>query len=331
MVNSTELYIGEGAIMSVGMDVVNEGKLINNGKVHLQKNLENQNSLSSTGVMVFDGNDKQVIKGSKELSLGQVMIENDIKLEVPLRINELASFRRGVIESNSLNPLIFAEKANHNGISDFSHAKGVVKKEGNESFEFPLGDGSNLRSFNVANANESQILTAEYVYRSPMHISGEVSEEVEAIDDTEYWSLRSASTKGSAKVSVNQESDLNEIAFLKRGTWEMTNDAKLSSTTDLSNGTLFTLAKSKSVKAAIGVYPNPTEGEFNLKLSGMNDSEKISVDIVNQDGTRLLHKEGTVKELRRVYQLPSSLPATELTVRVLRGENSMTEKMILKK
>lgn len=331
MVNSTELYIGEGAVMSIGMDVVNEGKITNNGKVHLQKNLENQNAMLSTGTLVFDGNGKQVVKGSKELSLGQVTIENDVKLETPVRINEAVSFRRGVIETTSTNPLTFAENAKHNGASDFSHITGVVKKEGHESFEFPLGDGSNLRSFNVNNAQESQVLTAQYVYKSPMNVSGEVSTSVEAIDDTEYWSLRSASTKGSANVSVNRDSDLSEIAYLKRGTWEMTNDAKLSATTDLSNGTLFTLARSKNVKPSIGVYPNPTEGEFNLKLAGMTDSEEVSVDIVNQDGTSILHTEGKVKDLRKVYQLPAALPATELTVRVLRGDNSMTEKMILKK
>jgi len=331
-VNSTDFYVSEGAVVSFNTDVVNEGKITNNGKVHFQKNLENLSSVQSTGVAVFDGNGTQLIKSKNELSFSQLMLDNDVKLETPVRINQSVAFRRGVIESSSTNPLVFSADAKHSGASDFSHVRGVVKKEGSEAFEFPLGDGTNFRAFSVARNSESQILSASYLYKSPLNISGQVSENVETINENEYWTLKAESVKAFAKVAVNGQAGLEEVAYLKRGTWDVLEDSKLSASTDLSNGTLFTLAKSRNIKAEIGVYPNPTEGEYFLKLGGMNENEQITVDVTNQDGSTIMHKEGMVKDLRKSYQLPSNLPATELTVRVLRVENKpLVQKMILKK
>lgn len=331
-VNNTDLYISEGAVVSFNTNVVNEGKLTNNGKAHFQKNFDNLSVVNSPGIAVFDGNGTQFIKSEKELSFNQIQLDNDVKLETPVRINGSVSFRRGVIESSTNAPLIFTEGAKHNGASDFSHVKGVVKREGNEAFEFPLGDGTNFRAFSVARNADSQVLTASYLYKSPLNISGQVSESLETINENEYWSLKSESVKGSAQVSVNSQAGLEDMAYLKRGTWDVLEDSKLSATTDLKNGTLFTLARSRNIKAEIGVYPNPTKGEFFLKLSGMDENESITVDITNQDGTTIMHKEGLVKDLRKVYTLPGTLPATELTVRAIReGNKSLVQKMILEK
>ena len=331
--NGAELFVSEGAVVSFNTDVVNEGKITNNGKIHFQKSFDNLSFLKSSGTIVFDGNALQVLKGSKELSFGQLVLDNDLRLESPLRIDGALSFRRGVIESSAQSPLIFSAGGRYDGASDFSHVKGVVNKEGNEAFEFPLGDGSNYRSFRVAGNNTDQTLTASYSYRSPLSISEQVSENVDAINQNEYWTLKSESTKSSAKVSLANGSDLDGIAFLDKGTWSMSEDASLSAATDLKNGTLFTRAKSRNIQAGIGVYPNPTDGEFFLKLSGMNDTELITVDITNQDGTKVLQKTGMVKDLRKAYVLPEHLPATELTVRVVRGDSKkpLYQKMILNK
>ena len=331
-VNNTDFYVSEGAIVSFNTDVVNEGKLTNHGKVHFQKNVDNLGTMNSPGVTVFDGNGVQSIKSEKGLSFNQLQLDNDVRLETPVRIDGSVAFRRGVIESSGVNPLVFTDGATHSGASDFSHVRGTVKREGNEAFEFPLGDGTNFRAFTVARNSESQMLTASYLYKSPLNISGEVSENVETLNVNEYWSLKSESLKGSAQLSVNAQAGLEDIAYLRRGTWDVLEDSKLSATTDLKNGTLFTLAKSRNIKAEIGVYPNPTQGEFFLKLCGMNDNEMITVDITNQDGTTIMHKEGFVKDLRKAYTLPDTLPATELTVRAIRtGNKSLVQKMILEK
>ncbi len=331
-VNSTDFYVSNGAVVSFNMDVVNEGKLTNEGKVHFQRNLDNLNSVRSSGIAVFDGNGQQEVKSKNELVFQNIQIENDVRFDAAVRVEKNLDFRKGIIESSDKNPLTFASGAAHSGMSDFSHIRGVVKKEGNDSFDFPLGDGENLKTFNIAKNVDNQVLTAAYLYRSPLNISGQVSDNLQSINENEYWTLKSESVKGSTKVGVNAQSGMEEIAFLNRGTWQVLEDSKLSASTDLKNGTLFTLAKSKNIKADIGVYPNPTEGEFFLKLTGMHENEKIVVTIINQDGTTIMRKEGTVKDLRTTYELPEALVATELNVHVQRENNkSLVQKMILHK
>ena len=81
----------------------------------------------------------------------------------------------------------------------------------------------------------------------------------------------------------------------------------------------------------IGIWPNPTQGEFNLKLTGMRDTDKITVDVTNQDGRVIMKMNGIVKELRKAYTLPSGLVTTNLTVRVINGTEAMTQNLILNK
>jgi hypothetical protein len=328
VVNSTDFYIGEDAVVSIGQDVINEGKITNNGKLHLQSNLNNNGAVASKGEIVFNGINKQTIRGEKAISASQIKLENDIRLESPLTVTEQMNFRRGVVESSNQSPLVFASNAKHDGASDYSHVRGVVQKEGNGSFEFPLGDGTNYRSF-VAEGN-GQTLLAEYIAKSPLNISGELEESVKAINETEYWSLRSNELSANAKVSLTSNSDMNDVAFLKRGTWEVSEDAKLNAT---QTGTLFTMARGGKEKPAIGVWPNPTDGEFNLKLSGLNANEIVTVSVTDQAGEVVLKKEGRVADLRKAYQVPSNLAAKELNIVVVRNDNQrpLYQKLFLNK
>jgi hypothetical protein len=328
VVNSTDLYIGEDAVVSISQDVVNEGKITNNGKLYLQNNVNNNGAIASKGELVFNGINKQTVRGEKAISASQVKLENDIRLESPMTVTDQMTFRRGVVESSNQSPLVFANNAKHNGASDFSHVRGVVQKEGNGSFEFPLGDGTNYRSF-VAEGN-GQTLLAEYIAKSPLNVSGEVQENVKAINETEHWSIRSTELNASTKVELASSSDMNEIAVLKRGTWEVSEDAKLNAS---QNGTLFTLARSGKEKPAIGVWPNPTDGEFNLKLSGLNSNELVTVSVTDQAGEIVLKKEGRVADLRKAYQVPSTLAAKELNIVVVRGDNQrpLYQKLFLNK
>ncbi len=328
VVNSTDLFIGEDAVVSIGQDVVNEGKITNNGKLHLQRNLNNNGAIASKGEMIFDGINKQTLRGEKAISASNVKLENDIRLENTLTVTDQMTFRRGVVESSNQSPLVFANNAKHAGASDFSHVRGVVQKEGNGSFEFPLGDGTNYRSF-VAENNDGKVLLGEYIAKSPLNVSGEMQENVTAINDTEYWSIRS-NDFASAKVSLASSSDMNEIAYLQRGTWEVKEDAKLTAS---QNGTLFTLGKSRNEKPAIGVWPNPTDGEFNLKLSGMNANENVTVSVTDQAGEIVLQKIGRVADLRKAYAVPSNLAAKELNIVVVRGDNQrpLYQKLFLNK
>lgn len=329
VVSSTALFVGEDAVVSFGMDVVNNGELTNNGKVHFRKNVENTGKITSEGVVVFDGYTQQEINGSKAIAFKDVQLNNDVRLNTPMTVENELSFRRGVIQTMGTNALVFAENASHNGASDFSHVAGNVQKVNASKFEFPVGDGTNYRGFEANDANKST-LTAEYFAKSTTEITQNIAQGVETINENEYWVLRSNSNNADVKVNlVPTVYDYDQIAYLKKGTWQVSDDNRLSGAMGLRNGITFTSGRGSIIKKDIGVWPNPTQGEFNLNLTGLNPDSDVVVDVVNQDGRTIMHLKGVVRNLRNVYQLPQNLPTTELTLRVVDGEDVLTQKLVL--
>ena len=329
VVSGTALFVGEDAVVSFGMDVVNTGELTNNGKIYFRQNVENNGDIKSSGVAVFDGYTQQQLNGNNRIEFDNISLNNDLQLNTPMSVNNELSFRRGVISTVGDNTLTFGENASHSGASDFSHVTGNVHKLRADAFEFPVGDGTNYRGFEVRDARQ-KTLVAEYFATNPKEVVSSVAQGVEALNEYEYWMLRS--TDANAEVKVNLAPtvyDYGQIAYLKKGSWQVSDDNKLSEAMGLNKGIMFTSGRGRLIKKEIGVWPNPTQGEFNLKLTGMSPDSEVVVDVVNQDGRMVMHLKGAVRNLRNVYQLPQNLPTTELTIRVVEGEEVLTQKLVL--
>ena len=327
IVSSTQIFVSEGAVLSVGQDFENKGELINKGELHLRQNLKNDGEFLSEGSVVFDGYRPQEVNGTNDVMLASATVENDVKLNTPMVIGKTINYNQGVVSSTDDSPLVFAAEANHFGASDFSHSVGTVTKLEATQFEFPLGDGSNYRGFN-ARSQKGSTLSAAYIAQNPTEFSGNLANGVESINDQEYWMLRSNDENEKADVRLINTYETN-VAYLKRNTWTIAENRTLDKTSGLDKGVRFTSGRGMLVKKDIGVWPNPTQGEFNLKLAGMNDKDDVMIDVTNQDGRIVLSMEGKVRDLRKVYSLPQSLVTTELTVRVINGDEVLTEKLIL--
>ena len=327
MVSSTQIFVSEGAVMSVGQDFQNKGQLTNNGKVHFRKNVSNDGQLQSEGLVVFDGFDKQTVSGTSDVVLSNATIENNVDLTTALLINKELNYNKGIVSSSENSPLVFASNAKYNGASDFSHSTGVVTKLDANNFEFPVGDGSTYRGV-VANSSKRSALSAEYKSQNPTKFSKVLENGVDYVNENEYWVLKSSDENDIATVRLQGTYESN-VAFLKKNTWSMSENGVFDKNNGLEKGVMFTSGRGKYIKKDIGVWPNPTQGDFNLKLAGMNDNDDVSVDVTNQDGRVVLNMKGTVNELRRVYSLPGFLVTTELTVRVINGTEVLTEKLIL--
>jgi hypothetical protein len=319
MVNGSTIHVSEGAVMTVNTPMTNTGTVTNKGRVHLKSDLKNDAKFQSTGDLMIDGDMKQVISGSQSVELSKVTIENNVNLQTEMKVSNEVNFVNGVVTADK--PLHFEKDAKATGASDFSHVVGTVQKTGDQSFQFPLGDGSNLKSFEAANPKQGT-LEASYVSKSPLDISSELDISLANINETEYWTLKST---GSDKVKVNLTGG-EDVAALTNGVW-----TKQDKSLNTENGSKFTSGKGSYLQKEIGVWPNPTQGEFNLKLSGMRDSDNISIDITNQDGRVVMKMDGTVKNLRKAYKLPSGLVTTNLTIRVINGDEALTQNLILHK
>ncbi len=327
VVSSTQLYVSEGAVISMGQDFENNGELINKGDLHLRQNLRNNGAISSEGNVVFDGYAKQSVSGTNDVVLSSATLETDVDLETALVINKELNYNQGILRSSEKSPLVFASNAKHYGASDYSHSAGVVTKVEADQFEFPLGDGVNYRGFKANSQNRSS-LSAEYVAQNPVEFSKELANGVDFINDSEYWVLKSNNEQDVADVKLINTYETN-VAYLKKGTWSLSENSSFDKKTGLTEGVRFTSGRGKFIKKDIGVWPNPTQGDFNLKLAGMNDSDLVKVDVTNQDGRVVMRHEGRVSDLRKVYSLPQNMVTTELTVRVINGDEVLTEKLIL--
>lgn len=327
MVSSGQIYVSEGAVLSVGQDFQNSGELTNKGQVHFRQNLVNDGQINSDGQVVFDGYNKQTLSGTNDVALASASIENDLDLNTKLLISKELNYRNGIVSSSENSPLIFSENAQALGASDRSHSTGVVTKLDANNFEFPVGDGTTFRGFEANSTNKSA-LSAEYKSQNPTQFSKELANGVDFVNSSEYWVLKSSDQNDIASVRLQGTYEQN-VAYLKKGTWTISEDASFDKKSGIEKGVMFTSGRGKFIKKDIGVWPNPTQGDFNLKLTGMNDNDKVTVDVTNQDGRVVLKVSGLVNELRKVYSLPGSLVTTELTVRVINGTEVMTEKLIL--
>ena len=324
--SSADIYISEGAIMSIDGDVKNNGTIVNKGQLHLKQNLQNEGTIASTGTVVFDGVQKQEVTSANGLELSKVVVENDIKLKSDLKVTEEMQYQNGIVDSKEAT-LVYGENAHHTGASDYSHSLGNVTKEKAAKFEYPVGDGNTYRGFETR-ASGNNDLTASYVAENPEEVSRELAVGVEDINHQEYWLLKSSDASEIATVKLIGTYD-NQVAYLNRGKWSIAEGASLDSKKGIDRGVAFTSGKGKNIQKGIGIWPNPTEGEFNLKLTGMNSSDLVTVDVTNQDGRVVLTASGKVSDLRKVYALPASLVTTELTVRVINGDEALAEKLIL--
>jgi hypothetical protein len=319
MVNGSSIHVSEGAVVTVNTPMTNTGTVNNKGRIHLKSDLKNDATFKSAGEIVVDGDSKQVISGSNAVETAKLSVSNDVNLQTEMRVSKEVNFASGIVTADQ--PLHFEKDAKATGANDFSHVVGTVQKSGDQSFQFPLGDGSRLKTFEVANPKNGT-LEAQYVGKSPLDISSELDISLSNINETEYWTLKSTNSE---KVNVNLAGG-DQLATLNNGVW-----VKQDKSLNAENGSKFTSGKGSYLQKEIGVWPNPTQGEFNLKLSGMRDSDNISIDITNQDGRVIMNMAGTVKELRKAYKLPSGLVTTNLTIRVINGEEAMTQNLILAK
>ena len=325
--SNTTFYVSEGATVSIHADFTNKGKLKNEGILHLAGHVVNEGGFQSEGQIRLNGTDEQKISSKKTLEISELYLDNHVKLQTPVSIRRKLTFEKGILRTNEQNPLIFSTEAIHEGLSDQSHVVGVVEKQAATSFEFPVGNGESQHSFKVDDAGNKTVW-ATYIPQNPSSISGEVTSNVTSLNEYEYWVIRSKDTQTSVKVSIADDA---QVAVLQKGIWDIQPTGVLTAQLGLAEGLLVTTGSGNTNSKEIGIWPNPTSGEFNLRLTHFDENTPAKVEVSTIEGRKLMQMEGSIQELRGIYQLPSQLVTSQLTVRVIQNEHVFTEKLIINK
>lgn len=319
VVSHIPITISEGALVSFNMPVVNESTIQNRGEVRLAHGLTNRGTWKDEGILRFQGDEKQIVHGTLHTHI--LDVSSDVQFREPVRVEQSLLFSRGIVEGH----VIFGPDASSERMSDQSHIVGRVSKESLGDFDFPVGTGSQLHAVRLAEGN-GKPFSVSYIPQSPIQLSPDLQTGLTEINAHDYWVVQSPDPTAAAQVRWI-EGDAS-VAVLTRGVWQSTDQGSLRGAMGLAPGIPFTSGKTRTIQRSIGIWPNPTSGEFQLRLHDFPENADITVEVITLEGRKIMETRGPVTQLRAAYRLPDGLITSQLTIRVLHEGAWWTEKMI---
>lgn len=330
--SSTEVYIGSGAVVAVNSELINQGDLKSEGTLHLRSGLNNQNKMALNGQVILDGEGTQLIQSAKAVSVGSLLVAQagKINLQAPFMVQNQLSFGKGIIENTELFPLDLADNVMVTGASNRSHVKGYVQKLGDDAFDFPVGDGNALHAFSINKPTNFDKISVGFVDRDPTRLSNQRDLAVAEVTGSSYWAVQGAKNQH-IQVSVASEQANNQILQLRDNKWNIAagsvDNNRVTAQTILNGATYFTIGTQISEAAEnadVSVYPNPSNGSFDVRLKGFSANETITLDITDLTGRSLMKQEGKVKDMTTKYSLGDKAFNGSYFLRVLRTEKNQS-------
>ncbi len=249
---------------------------------------------NSTGTTVIGTIDTVKFVGSsnaviEQLSTGSIALTRssinktgsaNVTLNDPLLITNIIKFENGDIISSETNPLTFAGTAIHSNESDASHVNGPVVRVGNSAFNFPVGNGTVLKSVSMtAPSVASDRFSARYFNNNPSLAGYDTSVHAGTllrISGYEYWDIRRPVGTSNVSFTFNYTNPGNgqyitnpanaRIAHWTGSTWE-----------DLGNGgSTGTTSGTVTTGAAVSSF---TQSFFTFGSTNLTDNPLLDVII----------------------------------------------------
>jgi hypothetical protein len=142
---------------------------------------------------------------------GDVILVNNLTIRASSGVPTELTLTKGRIITSASSLLIFEDNAVSSGGDSDSYVDGPVRKDGNDAFVFPVGDGTVFARIAITAPGSTQTFTAEY-FNDKYAADTTTDNVIHHISAYEYWSL--TSTGGTAQVKLYWESSTNsEIDF----------------------------------------------------------------------------------------------------------------------
>lgn len=230
-VNQGQLYILPNTLVSTQFDFDNtsSGVIFNDGEFQFYRNYNNDglfthSSNQTTGYTVFQGNQPQLISGSQSSKHFDVLFHNTstqypFSLNSDMIINGTGNFRTGIVKINKEvgGQMLFGNGATQINATDNSYAEGMVEKQGNNSFVFPIGKSGYYRLAGIsAPANEVHTYTSEYFQENTneQYPHKDRTGIIAEVNNQEYWTIeQQTGTSGSVIVTLSWHNQTTPAAF----------------------------------------------------------------------------------------------------------------------
>jgi hypothetical protein len=149
----------------------------------------------------------QNISGSNQMRWYHCEFDNNLvqpafHLSNQISISGNADFFQGIVDDDNFGGLmIFENLSSHSNEDDGSHVDGYVRKNGNQFFRYPIGDGQQYRYAAISEpASISDAFTGKYFWTNsnPLYTHTSKEPNISLIDNAEYWTIDK--TQGSSDV-----------------------------------------------------------------------------------------------------------------------------------
>lgn len=207
IVNFGEMTVLKNTELSIHSDLINgdKGEILNDGNLYVHENMKNNGLFTFVEAQDSNvhliGNKTQSISGNMPIELYNLHLNNNsspiaFTLSADLIINGTLNFGIGIIDNkNHIGYIGFQENATALNISNDSHILGTVEKYGENSFAYPIGNGSYYRGMGIEHEEGfTKSLKGAYVSENshdqyPHNNLG--NSDIYYIDDKEYWTVKS--------------------------------------------------------------------------------------------------------------------------------------------
>ena len=205
-VNTGELSITPGTQMSTvgALDNKATGDVINDGELFVYSHYNNDGLVTFTSGRTSGITRLKGIAGFQDIS-GDMRMEwynaefNNSNVQPAFHLsNEVsiagqAYFQQGIVDNEAYSGLlVFENKASHLNVDDASHVDGLVRKNGNDAFRYPIGDKGKYRYASISNPNNTtDAFTGKYFFEdsNPLYPHTNKTTNITLIDNAEYWTI----------------------------------------------------------------------------------------------------------------------------------------------
>lgn len=198
------------------------GELINDGDFYVYNHYKNDGIVTfssgiSAGITRVNGiYGFQNISGTVPMDLFDVEFNNNLlqpafHLSNQINVFNESNFLQGIVENDNHGGLfVFEDNAFHNSTSDQSHVDGYVRKNGNQFFQFPIGDGGQFRYASISAPQLSiDAFTGKYFWENsnPLYPHENRTGIITLIDNAEYWTVDKTAGNSNIFLTLSWDED----------------------------------------------------------------------------------------------------------------------------
>lgn len=223
--NKGDFYVSSNVILSVYDDLINStgSELVNNGDLYLFQNLTNDGSFGfdagqNTSMLNFVGDITQAIDGVGITNVFDMEFNNSsgsfaFSLDKEVNIFGTLFFQEGIIHETTNGILSYKTNATYENLSTQSYVNNRVRKLGNSSFVFPVGDYQGTvfipreaRITTLGNINDQFSVAFNWANSDVSFSHAEKEASIGLINMNEFWEINREIGSSNASITLTWNS-----------------------------------------------------------------------------------------------------------------------------